>query len=51
MKKTKKLAKKLTKEKKLTPASNHYPPQLNRLIGEVILMMVKCAYALPISHA
>jgi hypothetical protein len=51
MKQTKKLAKKLVKEKKLTPASSHYPPQLNHLIGEVILMMAKCVYALPISCA
>jgi hypothetical protein len=48
---TKKLAKKPVKEKKLTLASSHYPPALNHLIEEVILMMVKCAYALPLSHA
>jgi len=47
----KKLAKKLVKEKKLTLASSHYPSQLNHLIGEVILMMAKCAYALPLSPA
>jgi len=47
----KKLAKKLVKEKKLTLASPHYPPALNNLIGEVILMMAKCAYALPLSCA
>jgi hypothetical protein len=51
MKQTKKPAKKLVKEKKLTLASSHYLPQLNHLIGEVILMMAKCAYALPISCA
>jgi hypothetical protein len=51
MKQTKKSAKKPIKEKKLTPASSHYPSQLNHLIGEVILMMAKCGYALPISHA
>jgi hypothetical protein len=44
-------AKKPEKEKKLTLASSHYPPQLNCLIGEVILMMAKCAYALPLSRA
>jgi hypothetical protein len=47
----KKPAKKPMKEKKLTPALSHYPPALNHLIGEVILMIVKCAYALPLSHA
>jgi hypothetical protein len=47
----KKLAKKPMKEKKLTSALSHYPPALNCLIGEVILMMVKCAYALSLSHA
>ncbi len=47
----KKLALKLVKEKKLTLALSHYLPQLNRLIREVILMMVKCVYALPLSHA
>jgi len=50
-KKQMKPAKKPEKEKKLTLALSHYPPQLNRLIGEVILMMAKCAYALPLSHA
>ena len=50
-KKQTKLAKKPEKGKKLTLASSHYPPQLNRLIGEVILMMAKCAYALPLSCA
>jgi len=39
------------KKAKLTPASSHYPPALNCLIGEVILMMAKCAYALPLSRA
>jgi hypothetical protein len=47
----KKPAKKPVKEKKLTLASSHYPPVLNRLIGEVILMMVNCAYAHPLSRA
>jgi hypothetical protein len=46
-----KLGKKPEKEKKLTPASSHYPPQLNCLIGEVILMMANCAYAYSLSHA
>jgi hypothetical protein len=50
-KQTKKLAKKPVKEKKLTLASSHYPSQLNCLIGEVILMMAKCVYALPLSCA
>jgi len=50
-KQMKKLAEKLVKEKKLTLASSHYLPQLNCLIGEVILMMAKCAYALPLSYA
>jgi hypothetical protein len=50
-KQMKKLVKKLIKEKKLTLALPHYPPMLNHLIGEVILMMAKCAYALPLSHA
>jgi hypothetical protein len=30
------------KKAKLTLALSHYPPALNCLIGEVILMMVKC---------
>jgi hypothetical protein len=46
-----KLAKKLEKEKKLTLALSHYPPQLNCLIGKVILMMANCAYAHPLSYA
>jgi hypothetical protein len=50
-KKQTKPAKKLEKEKKLTLALSHHPPQLNHLIGEVILMMAKCAYALSLSHA
>jgi hypothetical protein len=50
-KQTKKPAKKPMKEKKLTLASPHYPLVLNHLIGEVILIMVKCAYALSLSHA
>jgi hypothetical protein len=49
-KQIKKLAKKPVKEKKLTLASPHYPSVLNHLIGEVILMMAKCAYALPLSY-
>jgi hypothetical protein len=51
MKKQMKLAKKPEKEKKLTLASSHYPPQLNSLIGEVILMMANCVYAHPPSCA
>jgi hypothetical protein len=50
-KQMKKLVKKPMKEKKLTLASPHYPPALNHLIGEVILMMAKCVYALPLSCA
>jgi len=46
-----KLAKKLAKSKRLTSLSSHYPPALNCLIGEVILMMAKCAYALLLFHA
>ena len=42
---------KLVKKAKLTPASSHYPPVLNCLIREVILMMAKCVYALPLSYA
>ncbi len=42
---------KLVNSKRMTPLSSHYPPALNRLIGEVILMMAKCAYALLLSHA
>ena len=44
-------AKKLVNLKRMTPLLNHYPPALNCLIGEVILMMAKCAYALLLSHA
>jgi ABC-type thiamine transport system ATPase subunit len=50
-KQIKKLVKKLVKEKKLTLALSHYPPWLNHLIGEVILMMANCAYAHPLSYA
>jgi len=50
-KQTKKPAKKPVKEKKLTLALSHYPPALNHLIGEVILMMGNCAYAYPLSYA
>jgi hypothetical protein len=41
----------VVKEKKLTLASPHYPLALNCLMEEVILMIVKCAYALSLSHA
>ena len=51
MKKQMKLAKKLEKEKNLTLALSHYPPQLNCLIGKVILMMANYAYAHPLSCA
>jgi len=46
-----KLALKLVNLKRMTPLSSHYPSALNCLIGEVILMMVKCVYALLLSHA
>ncbi len=46
-----KLALKPVNSKRMTPLLSHYPPALNHLIGEVILMMAKCAYALLLSHA
>jgi len=42
---------KLVNLKRMTPLSSHYPLVLNHLIGEVILMMVKYAYALLLSPA
>ncbi len=50
-KQMKKPALKPVKEKKLTLALSHYLPQLNHLIREVILIMAKYVYALPLSHA
>ena len=43
--------KKVVRLKRMTPLSSHYPPALKCLIGEVILMMAKCAYALLLSPA
>ncbi len=44
-------AKKPVNSKEMTPLLSHYPPVLNCLIGEVILTMAKCVYALLLSLA